>query len=495
MLGSNHNAPAVRSALLNGTEAATTSAMGHHSEIVDLDRSYVWHPFTPFATWLSPDYEPTVIASGKGSLLRDDRGNEFLDGNSSIWVNLHGHRNPAIDRAIRAQLKKIAHSSFLGLTNDIAPQFAKELAEYCRHPSSDADGSPPLARVSFSDNGSTAIETAIKVVFRHFALVGQPRRSKFVSLGSGYHGDTVGAMSVGHSDSFHGVYQGLQFDSAEAMMPYCYRCPFNRAAPERRDAREYRKCGFECAREFQKTVDACGDAFAGTAIEPLVQGSAGMVMHPHGYLAEVSKITKAAGGKLILDEVMTGFCRTGHPMAFHAEDCRPDAVALAKGMTAGYLPCAATLFTDELVSAFVGGPEKTFYHGHSYSGNQLGCAAARANLGLLKRPGFLEGLAKKIQTLSRASKIFWKHENVGDVRQSGMVLAVEIVEDWRTRRPFPKDLRMGWKISEAAKKFGLLTRPIGDVLVIMPPLSTSAKDIRRIVKILDATIGKTFPEK
>jgi adenosylmethionine-8-amino-7-oxononanoate aminotransferase len=455
------------------------------------DRRHVWHPFTPFSVWMDPHYEPTAIASGKGCFLKDARGREYFDGNSSIWVNLHGHRHPRIDRAIRAQLRKIAHSSFLGLTNEPAPLLARRLVEFSLPGGADPAEFP--SRVFFSDDGSTAIEAAIKIVVQYFSMAGQGGRHKFVSLSRGYHGDTVGAMSVGHSDGFHGHFKKLSFGSQEAMSPHCYRCPYNTAPAQKgSDARRSRKCGFECVREFQKAVDACGDSFAGAVVEPIVQGAAGMAMHPPGYLAAISEYTRRAGGKLILDEVMTAFHRTGPRMAFHAEDCRPDVLCLAKGLTGGYLPLAATIVTDELVQGFLGGPEKTFYHGHSYSGNQLGSAAALENLAILSGPAFPARLQKKIRLLERVSAEFWKCPHVGDVRQSGMVLAVEIVEDPATKKPFDPALRTGWEICERAKRHGLLTRPVGDVLVLMPPLSATGPQLRSAVDMLCRAIRAHF---
>lgn len=458
--------------------------------INNLDRRHVWHPFTPFSVWLDEGYDPTIIASGKGSILKDSRGREFLDGNSSIWVNLHGHRNPRIDRAIRKQLGKISHSSFLGLTNEVAPVLAEKLVDFCRTHDAKADEFP--SRVFFSDDGSTAIEAAIKIIVQYFELIGLRDRYKFVSLGRGYHGDTVGAMSVSHSDGFHGYYKKLQFHTEEAMIPYCYRCKYNTAHPQKAEARLTRKCNLECIDEFKKTVEKCGESFAGVVVEPIVQGAAGMVMHPEGYLSAISKITHEAGGKLILDEVMTAFYRTGSRMAFHGEQCDPDVICIAKGLTAGYMPLAATLVNESLVRPFIGGPEKTFYHGHSYSGNQLGCAAALENLEILTETKFAKNLETKIRLIERASKKFWHLPNVGDVRQSGMILAIEIVEDRESRKSFDSNLRVGWQISEGAKKYGLLTRPIGDVLLIMPPLSTTKKQIVDCINILYDSINDYF---
>lgn len=462
------------------------------------DRNFVWHPFTPFSTWLDQEYNPTVIVKGKGCILEDSTGRKFLDGNSSIWVNLHGHRNPRIDRAIRNQLRKISHSSFLGLTNELAPELAEKLVDFCRPVGSDPKSFP--SRVFFSDDGSTAIEAAIKIVIQFFEMSGEGHREKFVSLGRGYHGDTVGAMSVSHSDGFHGYHKKLQFESAQAMMPHCYRCPYNQAKPGRNDARESRKCGLECINEFKKVVEDCGDSFAGTVVEPLVQGAAGMVMHPPGYLKEISSITQKAGGKLILDEVMTGFYRTGNRMAFHQEECSPDVLCLAKGITAGYLPLAATVVKESLVEPFIGGPEKTFYHGHSYSGNQLGCAAAIENLEILSEDFFGKNLQSKIRHIEKESARFWNIPFVGDVRQCGMILAVEIVEESSTRKPFDTKLRVGWHISENAKKYGLLTRSIGDVLLIMPPLSATKNQLKNCIiklhqSIVDYFHAYSFEEK
>ncbi len=457
---------------------------------IEIDRTCVWHPFTPFDTWLDENYQITSIVEGKGCVLTDEKGNEYLDANSSIWVNLHGHRNAKITNAIKKQLDKIAHSSFLGLTNSVAPILAKKLLEFANR----KNCQKPVSRVAFSDDGSTAIEAAVKIVFQYFQLTRRSKRTRFVCLKNGYHGDTVGAMSVGDSPLFHSAYKPLLFEAKPAMSPYCYRCPYNKANPNLSDARISRKCNMECVDEFRKVVDSCGDSFAGAVIEPIIQGSAGMIMQPEGYLEAITKIVHENGGKLILDEVMTGFFRTSYPLAFHKEFCEPDVIALAKGITGGYLPLAATLVTDELVQPFLGGIEKTFYHGHSYSGNQLGCAAALANLEILQDEFFQKFLRGKIDELKKFSLMFWKHPNVGDIRQEGLVLAVEIVKNRDLRTPFEPDLRMGWKISERAKHYGILTRPIGNVLLIMPPLSVKVTQIQKMVKALLASIFDILPQ-
>jgi adenosylmethionine-8-amino-7-oxononanoate aminotransferase len=373
------------------------------------------------------------------------------------------------------------------LTNQLAPKLAAQLVALANV------GGAGLARVIFSDDGSTAIEAATKAVFQSFQLVGERKRRQFICLDGGYHGDTVGAMSVGKSTTFHGAYKPLLFKTRAAMAPFCYRCPFNKAKPEEADARSYRKCGFECVGVFESTVRKAGDAFAGAVLEPLVQGAAGMIMHPRGYLSAVSDIVKDRGGRLILDEVMTGFMRTGRMFAFQHEKCHPDAVALAKGLTGGYLPMAATLVSDPIVRPFMGGLERTFYHGHSYSGNQLGSAAAVANLRLLQHPKLSGEIASKVSHLKKISSVFWRHPNVGDVRQTGLILAVELVENRLTRRPFNRRLRTGWRVSEAARNFGLLTRPVGDVLLLMPCLASRQHELDSMVQALWSALNVTLP--
>lgn len=463
---------------------------GDTDSLVSLDRRHLWHPFTSFDTWFDGNFGITVVSSGEGSVLRDTEGREYLDGNSSIWTNLHGHRHPRITGAIAAQLEKIAHSSLLGLTNELAPVLAARLAELM---ASLTGGSAAEWRVFLSDDGSTAIEAAVKIVFQYFRLSGDDKRTVFVSLAGGYHGDTVGAMSVGHSAVFHGAYKPLLFDTVESMAPYCYRCPYNKALPEKQDARAVRKCGWECVRDFENAVESAGPALAGYILEPRIQGAAGMIMHPEGFAEKTAAIVQSRGGKVILDEVMTGFFRTGAWFAFAKERVRPDLTALAKGLTGGYLPLAATVVDESIAAAFRGGADRTFYHGHSYSGNQLGCAAALASIDLLAEPGFAENLAGKIAKLRELSQVFWSHPNVGDVRQEGMVLAVELVEDFATRKPFDRAKRAGFFVCDAAREFGLLTRPIGDVLLLMPPYSTTDAQLEQMVDGLFRALCKIIP--
>ena len=453
----------------------------------DLDRDYVWHPFTQMRDWNAPSRPPIVIVEGRGAILKADDGREFLDGNSSIWTNLHGHRRPEIDQAIRDQLDRIAHSSFLGLTNDVAPRLARELV---------ALTGLPNAKVFFSDDGSTAMEAALKMVFQARIQRGEKKRAVFVSLANAYHGDTVGAMSAGHSAVFHSAYKPLLFETREVMSPACYRCPHNRAEPVRgTDARASRQCQWECVGELASALDALGETASALVMEPRVQGAAGMTMHPHGYLEKAAATCRERGVWLVLDEVMTGFGRTGAMFAFQHENVTPDLVALAKGLTGGYLPVAATVATGKIFEAFLGkfGELKTFFHGHSYTGNALGCAAALANLKIFETENTLQRNSVLEKGLAKSAAKFWDHPNVGDVRQEGLICAIEIVRDFKTREPFPFAERIGHRVCEAARAHGLLTRPVGDVLVLMPPYCVTENQIAQMVDALWLGLNEVLP--
>jgi len=456
------------------------------SDSAALDRRHVWHPFTQMREWMAG--EPLVIVAAEGAVLRDAQGREYLDGNSSIWTNLHGHRRPEIDAAILEQLGRVAHSSFLGLTNDVAPRFARELLRVFT-----GSDEPEGWRVFFSDDGSTAVEAGLKMIHQARQQRGEKERRRFVSLGAGYHGDTVGAMSVGHSALFHGTYRGLMFESREVMSPACYRCPFNRAAPERgTDARVSRKCDWECVGEAAKALDGGVSAFV---MEPLVQGAAGMTMHPRGYLARVAALCRERGVWLMLDEVMTGFGRTGAIFAGQREGVTPDVLVLGKGITGGYLPLAATVASAEIFAAFDGehADFRAFFHGHSYSGNPLGCAAALASLRVLESehpPAHVQARGEQLRGLAQR---FWEHPNVGDVRCEGMICAIELGEDFATKRRFPVEQRAGFRASEAARKHGLLTRCVGDVLVLMPPYCTTDAQLELAVEALWRGLCEVLP--
>lgn len=445
--------------------------------------------------WIEGGNDPVVIVEGEGALLRDVNGKTYLDGNSSIWTNLHGHRRPEIDEAVRQQLSRIAHSSFLGLTNDVAPQLAEELLRWF---AGGPDFPPANHKVFLSDDGSTAIEAGLKMIHQARMQRGETQRQTFISLGAGYHGDTVGAMSLGHSPVFHAAYKPILFSSREVVTPACYRCPYNRAQPERgADARATRICNWECVREVEQALDELGPTASAFVLEPRVQGAGSMAMHPAGYLSRVTALCRERGVWIFLDEVMTGFGRTGPMFAFQKEGIEPDVVALAKGLTAGYLPLAATIATTEIFEAFLGtyAEFKTFFHGHSYSGNQLGCAVARASLAIFAKENTLASIDRKGLRLGELVPRFWEHPNVGDVRREGMICAIELVEDFSTRRRFAIERRIGFQVCEAAKQFGLLTRPIGDVILLMPPYCTTESQLEDAIEALWRALNEVLPAR
>ena len=486
------------------------------NKLANLDRRFVWHPFTQMRDWLRR--EPIVMVEGEGATLRDARGREFLDANSSIWTNLHGHNHPQINAAIRQQLKKIAHSSALGLANEPASLLAEKLVGAASPILGTAARRPSLNKVLFSDDGSTALEVALKLAYeftrrKRGRMVGRasPRAGepKFLSLEGAYHGDTVGAVSLGHVDLFHKAYGGLLFKSDKVMSPYCYRCPFNRSKPERADAREYRKCNWECVGKVEQKFSSRrknGHPFAAFVFEPLIQGAAGMIPQPAGWLKRVSEIARGHDALLIADEVMTGFGRTGVAkaesgkrkagilFACHHENVQPDFLCLAKGLTGGYLPMAATLTTQKVFDAFLGEYHefKTFFHGHSYTGNQLGAASALASLDILKSEKSNHARQTLENVLREELKSLWPLPNVGDIRQVGLVAGIELVRNWRTRESFDLRERAGIRVCEGMARRGVLTRPVGNVIVLMPPFCTTAAQLKKAIAATHDSIAATL---
>jgi adenosylmethionine-8-amino-7-oxononanoate aminotransferase len=474
--------------------------------LAKLDLAHVWHPFTQMQDWLQQ--EPVVLRKGKGTILEDVHGKQYLDANSSIWTNLHGHNHRGINEAIRRQLQKLSHSSALGLANEPASLLAQRLTQAAR-----VGKRTSLTKVFFSDDGSTAMEVALKLAYEYARRTGRSRNPRFLSLAGAYHGDTVGAVSLGHIDRFHRAYAGLLFKSDSVMAPYCYRCPFNRAKPERADAREYRKCGWECVGQVEQkfaTQKKRGNPYAAMVVEPLMQGAAGMIPQPKGWLRRVAGIVQGSGAQLIADEVMTGFGRmgTGKPggketgrqgdgatlFACQQEGVRPDYLAVAKGLTGGYLPMAATLTTPAVFEAFLGRYDefKTFFHGHSFTGNQLGAAAALKSLEILESPGCVRRRRLLEGQLSGELKTLWALPQVGDVRQAGLVAGVELVRDWRTRTPFDLAEQAGIRVCAAMARRGVLTRPIGNVIVLMPPYCTTAGQLGRMAGALREAVKEVF---
>jgi adenosylmethionine-8-amino-7-oxononanoate aminotransferase len=463
-------------------------------KLAKLDHRYLWHPFTQMRDWLAR--EPIVITEGRGAVLRDVHGREYLDANASIWTNLHGHNHPRINAAIKRQLTKISHSSALGLANEPASLLAEQLvlaANPGRRTRLKRDG---LAKVFFSDDGSTAVEVALKLAYEFARRSGRSAKPRFLTLDGAYHGDTIGAVSLGQIDLFHKAYSGLVFKTDKVASPYCYRCRFNRAKPARGDARDYRECYWECLdrveQKFRKQKRA-GNPYSGFVFEPLIQGAAGMITQPRGWLSRATTIARGFGALLVADEVMTGFGRASAPPALfacHQERVQPDFLALAKGLTGGYLPLAATLTTEAVFNAFLGDYSefKTFFHGHSYTGNQLGAAAGLASIQTLCSPASVRARTRLERALRAGLDTLWQYPWVGDIRQAGLIAGIELVRDWQTREPFPLAQRVGIRVCEAMAARGVLTRPIGNVIVLMPPYCTTSRQLHRMIGTLAEAI-------
>lgn len=416
---------------------------------ISADRAHCWHPFTRQGEWCALDHEPLMICRGEGAWLWDSEGRRYLDGNSSIWTNIHGHSHPVINAAIREQLEKISHSSFLGLTHPLAAELATRLCGFFT--------AHTLERVFFTDNGSTAIECALKMALQFRQQIGQPQRNQFIAFANGYHGDTLGAASLGGVERFSGSFRCAGFTVHHV--------------------------GSLAELETQ----SC-EHIAAVVIEPLIQGVNEMRPWPVGMLAALRAWCDQAGVHLILDEVMTGFGRTGTMFACEQEGVIPDFLCLAKGLTGGYLPCAATLTTGEIYDAFLGSAKKAFYYGHSYTANPLGCAAALASLSLFETENTLLHLTEKIQHLKASlAELKSRHPLIHEVRQCGFIAGIEL------RRPdgvkFPASERFGESICMIARNHGLLTRPILDTVVLMLPLCSSLGEIDHAVSALDAALS------
>ena len=429
------------------------------------DRTYLWHPYTCMAEW--GQEEIVVIEEGRGAHLIDTEGREYIDGVSSLWVNLHGHGRREIRDAVRAQLDRIAHSTLLGLANVPSIELARRLVGLA--PDS-------LERVFFSDDGSTAVEASLKMAFQYWRLRGRPEKRLFVHLENAYHGDTIGAVSVGGIDEFHEVFKPLLFPSLSVPSPYCYRCSLGR---------DRSSCGMACASAAEELIVSRSEEISALIIEPKVQGAAGMIVQPEGYLSRVAEACRDSGVLLIVDEVAVGFGRTGRMFACEHEAVRPDMMTLGKGVTGGYLPLAATLVSGDIYETFM---EHKFYHGHSYTGNQLACAAALASLDVFEADGVLERLPRMSAALSGLLEPVAGLEHVGEVRQCGLMAGIELVADRETRRPYPAGERMGHRVILEARRRGLIIRPLGDVIVLMPPYCITDEEMERMVGITRESI-------
>jgi len=417
------------------------------------DHAHLWHPFTQQRGWVGE--QPLVIERAEGTDLIDVDGRRYVDGVSSLWCNVHGHRHPRLDAAVRAQLDRVAHTTMLGLSHPPGIELARRLVEVAP---------AGLRRVFYSDSGSTAVEIALKMAFQFWQQHpdgSARRRTRFVALREAYHGDTVGSVSLGGIDLFHSIYRPLLFDALRA---------------EPGDAAD-----------LERILTAHGDEVAAVVVEPLVQGAAGMLVHPPGYLRSVRDLCDRHGALLIVDEVATGFGRTGRMFACEHEGVAPDFLCLAKGLTGGYLPLAATLTTERVYEGFLGEFEelRAFFHGHTYTGNPLACAAALATLDVFEEDGTLEHVAQLDALLDELLEPVAALPAVGEVRRRGLMCGIELTG-------FPLGWRMGHRVVLEARLRGAVVRPLGDVVILMPPLAIGACELRRLVDIVrDAIVAAT----
>jgi adenosylmethionine-8-amino-7-oxononanoate aminotransferase len=439
--------------------------MDSRKKLIDWDRKYIWHPFTQMKDYM--DENPLVIEKGEGCYLIDIVGNKYIDGVSSLWVLVHGHGKKELLDAIEKQSKILCHSTLLGLANVPSVILAKKLIEIA--PKS-------LSKVFYSDNGSTSVEIALKMAYQYWQQKGMKKKKRFIAFTNAYHGDTIGAVSVGGIDLFHQVYGPLLFKTYKAPSPYCYRCPL-KLEPE--------TCDFACVEAFEKIVKTHHEETCAVIIEPLVQGAAGMILQPPGWLNAVWKITKKYNLLFIADEVATGFGRTGNMFACEEEKISPDFMCIAKGITGGYLPLAATLSTEEVFNGFLGKFDefKTFFHGHTYTGNPLACAVAVESVDLFKKEKLIEKLQGKISVLRKGLERIRELSHVGEVRQKGFMVGIELVKSHKTKRPYPPGEKIGQKVIWEARKRGVVIRPLGDVIVLMPPLAIDKPTLEKLVGV------------
>lgn len=436
------------------------------------DQRYVWHPFTQMRDWEAET--PIVITHGEGSWLIDSDGKRYLDGVAAIWTNVHGHCRKEINEAIKRQVDRLEHSTLLGLAGEQPAILAKRLIDIAP---------VGLSRVFYSDNGSTAVEIGIKMAFQYWIHKKRPEKNRFISFKNAYHGDTIGAVSVGGIDIFHEVFRPLLFPTIQAPSPYCYRCELS-------PSRCRSGCRRECLQVLEDLLKAHGNETAAVVIEPLLQGAGGMIVQPPGYLRRVRELCDHYGVLLIADEVAVGFGRTGTMFACQQEGVTPDIMALSKGITAGYLPLAATLATEEIYSAFLGEYRelKTFFHGHTFTGNPIACAAAIASLDLFDQDDLLNSLSGKIDYLKARLEALRELSTVGDMRHCGMVGGIELVKDKRSGEPFPWEDRVGVRVCIEARKYGLFLRPLGNTIVVFPPLSITMEELAFLIDGIEKSI-------
>ncbi|MFH1033857.1 MAG: adenosylmethionine--8-amino-7-oxononanoate transaminase [Pseudomonadota bacterium] len=446
--------------------------MDRQQELLEQDLNHLWHPFTQMSLW--PDEPPLIIERAEGNWLIDTQGRRYLDGVSSLWVTVHGHNHPAISAAITAQLRDLDHSTLLGLSHPLAIRLAAELA---------AITPAGLCKVFYSESGSTAVEIALKMAFQYWRQSGRPEKKTFVTLEGAYHGDTLGAVSVGGIDLFHQVYGPLLFSTHKLPQPHCRRCRLGLTHPA---------CDLACASALEPLLAAHGDEVCALIVEPKVQGADGIIVQPPGYLRRLWEIARAHDVLLIADEVATGFGRTGSLFACDLEGVTPDLMCLGKGLTGGVLPLSATLASQRVYDAFLGRFDqfKTFFHGHTYTGNPLACAAALASLELLRAGDLVAGLAPRIAQLRQGLQGIAQRPHVLEVRQQGMMIGIELAADKASGQAYDPALRMGHQVIMACRPRGVIIRPLGDTVVLMPPLASSAGEMDHLLTAVDQAIAQ-----
>lgn len=441
-----------------------------NAHLEESDKRFIWHPFTQMREWLNE--KPVIISEGRDCFIKDIYGNWYLDGVSSLWVNIHGHRKKEIDDAVKEQIGSIAHSTMLGLSNAPAIRLAERLVKILNS---------SLNKVFYSDNGSTAVEVALKMAFQYWIHKGANSKTSFLSLNNAYHGDTIGAVSVGGIDIFHNAFGPLLFKTYKAPSPYCYRCEL--------DA-NYPGCRLKCLNRMEEILNENSERIAAVIIEPCVQAAGGMIVAPVDYLKGVRALCTKYDVLMIADEVATGFGRTGRMFACEHEGVVPDIMCISKGITGGYIPLAATIATDEIYNAFLGEFRelKTFFHGHSYTGNPLGCAAALACLDIFGKEETLKKSKPKIEMLESLLMDTSKLDHVGNVRNMGMMAGIELVKDKSTKEPYLWEDKIGWRVVHHARANGVFIRPLGNIIVIMPPLAISIENIEQLMEVIRSGI-------
>jgi adenosylmethionine---8-amino-7-oxononanoate aminotransferase len=441
------------------------------------DRQHVWHPFTQMQEWEQED--SIVITRGEGCWLIDSDGKRYLDGVASMWTNVHGHCRRELNEALKAQVDRLEHSTLLGLASEQSIILARRLAQITP---------PGLDRFFYSDNGSTAMEVAVKMAFQYQVHQGRGERTRFITFQHAYHGDTLGAVSVGGIDIYHSTFRPLLFETVQAPAPYCYRCQLGCSDPA--------TCGMRCLDVLEALMVEQGASCAGLVIEPLLQGAGGMIVQPPGFLRRVRELCDRHGLLMIADEVATGFGRTGRMFACDHEAVVPDIMALSKGIAAGYLPLAVTVTTEAVYGAFLGryAELKTFFHGHTFSGNPLACAVALRSLELFESDGLLEALQPKIARLQERLAGLACLPHVGDVRQCGLAAGIELVEDKAAKRAYAWELKTGVRVCLEARKLGIFSRPLGNTVVVFPPLAISPDELDLLLDGLERAIRTVTAE-